>query len=358
MRNITIFLLIIFAASKCPCIDNDKEAEKTKKSDHKQTEKIDKKAPVKDEVNIDLKQPEKDQKIEIKKSLEPVKKLDLDQNILIKKLSEIIFKLENNYSPAKQKLKSIETEKVINAFLKSLKIGVKYSEKGLTKKEKPGKNKKKEKDKKNKKYKGILVADNKILYLRLDSFSPDAFKQLQEDCQNTSRLANKPKGIVIDLRECDSYDNHKEILQALALFCAKNKIPSNIDNKVIKREYNLPMTVLIGEKTSGDGEIFTSSLMEAKQCLAIGEYTAGKPFHWKSEKLQNGGYLLFPEIPDYFKKNALGALKPDIMIKAYPQVEFSKISVDTEDEHKDKCLQRGVDLLISLDALGKKWNKK
>lgn len=202
---------------------------------------------------------------------------------------------------------------------------------------------------------GVMIGSNRILYLRLSRLDAKSFAQLKSDCESAAQLAIKPIGLVIDLRDC-SGDDYKEALQDLALFCPDGKLP---EKPAEKRVFDLPTAVLVGERTFGAAEVFASLLERSRQGLGIGSPTAGQPFPRKAVPLpsSDGLSLSIPQIPEDLRFVDPAPFEPSIEVPAYPQIPYEKLSKTAGAEESDKCLARAVDLLLSLDALKRKWSK-
>jgi C-terminal processing protease CtpA/Prc len=121
----------------------------------------------------------------------------------------------------------------------------------------------------------------------------------------------------------------------------------------IKAVLKLPMMMLVGGRTSGDGEIFASLLKKSGRSLVVGEKTAGMPFARIPVKLQSGGILLVPDIPPGLEWIKTAPIEPGIAANPYPQIEYSKISGEKSSETSDEAVRRVCDLLISIEALHK-----
>lgn len=284
----------------------------------------------------------------------PVKKgLTFDEK-LSAKIINIINLIKNEYpSYGRQLKKSGNEDYLVKEFVDSLGCGIEYI-RSTDKYIKEKVNDNKENGKKADVYRGITIADNKILYLRLDSFSEAAYKKLHEDCVMTSRLKNAPLGIILDLRKCNSYD-FEYLRRSLEIFCSPESLGLTKSDKSIKRIYSIPVGVLIGSQTSGVAEVFAHLLAEAKLGLLIGEFSAGKPFTKKQIRLENSDSILVPEVPEFIISFPVKPIKPAISMSAYPQIEFKKISETIGEEYTDKCLYRAEEILIGLNAVENQW---
>ena len=212
--------------------------------------------------------------------------------------------------------------------------------------------------KKEKIYPAVMIAVNRILYIRMDTFSDAALRQLRDDLRMSAGLAKKPAGLIFDLRLCHCI-NPDNVLKALSLVCPAKKLPETTV-KLDKEIFIIPCAVLIGSKTSGSAEIFAFYLARAGKSLIFGEKSSGVPFAMGKKKLRSGGWLFLPEVPAFCRKNYLDlfSLHPDIPEKPYPVIPYRDISGKTGSEAGDACLQRASDLLISIEALKRRRKEK
>lgn len=209
-------------------------------------------------------------------------------------------------------------------------------------------------------FSGITIFQNKILYLRLDDFSPETFNRLKEDCEAVSRLANRPLGIIFDLRACNGSGSYQEAIDALSLFLPVTDTEALPKKTELKRAFDLPSAILISDKTSGASELFASLMAGSRKAVTIGGKSAGHAFSKKSFTLKDGTCLLVPDIPEALRglKLPLAPIAPSIQISKTTQLPYDEFKALAEmDEIPDKCLVRGIDVLISVDALNLKASK-
>lgn len=265
---------------------------------------------------------------------------------ILRKVNEIIGEVEINYPVAISKYTPADVEKTVKSLVASLNSGIEYI--GVeeaaalldeTHKESPP-------------CPAIIIASQKVLYTRIDEFNPANFAKFLDDCESTARLANKPIGLIIDIRDCQGYD-YENCIKTLSLFCAPEKIPKIENIEIPKRTLNIPVMVLVGTKTKGTAEIFAKLMLENGQCLISGSSTAGCPFFKKKIFLKSGNCLLIPSVPKFLSHIPAAQVIPTINVAAYPQISYEKLSGTAGSEESDRCLQRAIDLLISLDALHK-----
>ncbi len=265
------------------------------------------------------------------------------------RINEILSEIEKNYPVAVAKYTQADEEKTIKSLVTSLNSGIEYLAAGTEVPEEPKKD--------IKALQAIIISSQKILYIRIDAFTPETYSRLKEDCENTARLANKPVGLLLDLRDCQGYD-YENCLRAVSLFCSPDKVPKVEGLEMPKRVLNIPVIVLVGNKTKGSGEIFTRLMSESGQCLISGGSTSGTPFVKTKVSLKSGSILLVPSVPDYFSNIPASQIVPATSVTPYPQIAYDKLSTTAGSEESDKCLMRAIDLLICLEALHKEQKKR
>lgn len=273
---------------------------------------------------------------------------------LIPKLNEIVSQIEKNYPALIERFSDRDETKVIQSVVKAFNSGIEYIKaEDMTpqlKKENP-------EDKKTEPFPAIIVASQKILYIRIDNFNESVVARLTADCESSARLANAPVGVVMDLRDCAGF-NFQAAIQSLGLFCSKKELSANCrDIEFHDRVLNLPVIILIGKKTKGAAEIFAVIMSNSRQCLRLGEDSAGCPFIKKRVALKSGDFLMLPVVPEPLKHVPAIAVSSEIRASAYPQIPYKEISENAGSENSDNCLQRALDLLISLNALHKERKK-
>lgn len=265
------------------------------------------------------------------------------------KINEILSEVEKNYPTAIGRYTPADEEKIVKSVAASLNSGIEYFNAGTAVPE--------ETSREVKALPAIIVSSQKILYVRIDSFTPETFRKLAEDCDNTARLANKPVGLIIDLRDCQGYD-YESCMKSLALFCPPEKVPKMENVELPKRVLNIPVITLVGNKTRGAGEIFTRLMSENGQCLVSGGGTSGSPFMKTKVVLKSGSTLLIPSVPEFLSGIPAAQILPATSVTPYPQIEYEKLSSTAGSEDSDRSLLRAVDLLICLEALHKEQKKR
>jgi hypothetical protein len=199
-------------------------------------------------------------------------------------------------------------------------------------------------------YAAIIVAAQKVLYVRLDDFRKGTVKKARKDIEDAARLVRAPVGIVFDLRN-GAGDEYAGAAQLLRLFHDEAlKADARVDGDEAS-SIHLPAIVLIGRDTIGAAEVFAVLLERSGNALTLGQKTAGRPFARKKVLLRNGDMLLVPDIPPPLRAVAAVPVKPAVAAQAMPQVAYEKLAGTVNGDQEDACLQRAIDLLLSLHAL-------
>ena len=266
---------------------------------------------------------------------------------LILQINEIIKKIQEEYPVLSEKLDTAKEKEILKSIVKSLNGGMRYASAAEMKRQEE--NRQKEVAERNN-YPAIMLALNKILYIRIPSFSIETVKQIKKECDACTKDADPIIGIIIDLRNSQSLNNQSAI-DITALFAsAKNMQKMNIRSS-LKQVLKQPVIILTGEKTRGDAEIFTRFMIKMKRAVSLGEKSAGIPFAKKSVTLSNGDYLLIPQIPEKLKHIPPFPVKPSIKFSPYPQLAYDKLAKTPGSEKDDRCIQRAVELILCLNAL-------
>ncbi len=198
--------------------------------------------------------------------------------------------------------------------------------------------------------KPVIIHEQKILYIRIDGFTERNFVRLKEELVDISRFKNQPVGAILDLRSAAG-ENGLVAGEYASLFFDGEAV--SFTKNSIKAVLKLPMMLLVGGRTSGDGEIFTCLLRRSGRALVVGEKTAGMPFARLPVKLESGGILLVPDIPAGLEWIKSAPIEPGIAVNPYPQIEYLKISGEKSSEMSDEAVRRVCDLLVSIEALHK-----
>ncbi len=201
-------------------------------------------------------------------------------------------------------------------------------------------------------YPGIIVAAQKALYVRLDDFRRDTIRQAREDIAGAARLTRPPVGVVLDLRNARGED-YAGATRLLHLFHGGKADAADGKDASVR----LPAIVLVGRDTAGAAEVFATLIERAGNALTMGQRTAGRPFPRKKVLLRNGDLLLIPDIPPPLRTVAPVPVKPSVAAQAGPQVDYARLAETVDGDQQDACLQRAVDLLLSLHALRQRGAK-
>lgn len=192
-------------------------------------------------------------------------------------------------------------------------------------------------------YPAKLIHSNSIFYARLDALDPAVLKQLQDDVTLSSRLANKPVGTILDLRNATSGD-YSLVDDFLTLFIQKQQ----------KTEYfqTIPVVVLCDTRTAGAPQLFAALTGQSKRGITMGRPCEHGPFPEKTVFFNGKKWL----IPIIGKKDWMSIAPvpfvPAIQTPPCQQIEFKKIGkVDLMRE--DPEIRRACDLIQSLNAIRK-----
>lgn len=330
-KSITFFLGFIFLNAFC-ALHAENSAEITKKNEEVfQTETVNEEQAENGEIKIS---------IEEKKSEE--KKEDDIGTIIGNKVSEIINEIERRVPKIIENRKNFYIEG-IRGFLGQFGPELDYisdeSEIQNRGNQQPVEY-----------HKPIIIASQKILYIRIDGFSEENFKKLKEECIDISKYKNQPIGIIFDIRSGAgenvllSAEYASLFVDSYLLFSTKN---------TFKALFKVPIMIIVSSKTSGAAEVFAQILIKSGKAILAGDKTCGTPFPKYPVKLKSGGALLLPEIPSDLSWIESKPIEPAIAIKTDPQIEYSLISGEKNSEKKDEAIRRLCDLLISLEALHK-----
>ena len=262
---------------------------------------------------------------------------------LILQINEIIQKIQKEYPVLSRELDSAKQKEILKSVVSALNRGMKYVAAGDPEKKvstppnievEPA----------------IMLASNKILYIRVGSFSKDNLVQLKKDCDNCAEFEKQNIGIIIDLRNSQGYD-YNSAIHATALFATEKEMTEHNLKSPLKQVLTQPIIILTGTKTKGASEIFTRVLVEMKRAISLGERTAGVPFKKRKVTLANGDWLLIPQVPETLAEILPIPIKPSIKFTPYPQIKYEILKKTPDAEDGDKCIQRAVELILCLDAL-------
>ena len=271
----------------------------------------------------------------------------LSKFAVVNKLNEILSVFEAK-SPTGLGAMNGETEEaIINETLKKLRRGIVFSRE-KSKEEAPVPEPEY--------YPPVIVSSQKVVYIRIDGFSEKILTMLKDDLQSVFRLKNKPKGVLIDLRNAvpHKYD-YVVTLKTLALF-----IPGKLLPFIDGVEYpellvkNMPIIALIGGKTCGEAEIFLNLMCKMKFCITLGEITAGSPFRMIEFPLKTGGYVRIPEIPKDLSEITPLPIPPSIVddpVHTGKQIGYKDISSQIDTEKTDPALKNALEIILCVEGL-------
>jgi hypothetical protein len=306
-------------------------------------------APVADSKSpIVPKESEKAVAPEAKDAPEKTEKVPAYRKNILSEIEELLVKIEEHDSRQTLSLADKkQREKLLKCFINSFHAGMEYipaSEK-LNEKATP--------EVSDKVFGTIIVDKNQVVYARIDNFADKTLLKLKEDLESISRLARQPLGLIVDARNCrgKAYAN---ALKAASMLVNHKFLPETKAVSLGKRLFELPIIVLVGSKTAGAGEVFTSLISSSPSVIVAGNSTCGRPFEKKVIKLKDGGRLLIPFDPDYLDTISKEKIIPGLKISNGKQADYEDISQNTDKAKEDKCLTRSQDILISVQKLKNK----
>lgn len=191
-------------------------------------------------------------------------------------------------------------------------------------------------------YPPVLLQKGNIIYLRIDCLSNDAVTKLVNDYEKTLTAANPPEGVILDLRNCSSFEIQNADKIESVFF---DSAAMEIQKKIVK---SLPTcAILFGDKTVGTPEVIIWLAEKAKNVITIGTPSAGMPFKPEIIKLKDGSSMLIPQIPGAYKNMPDGPVKP--VIDAPANQATTPIALS-----EDPCVMKASDLLISIKMFNKR----
>jgi hypothetical protein len=191
----------------------------------------------------------------------------------------------------------------------------------------------------------VSLRNGRIIYFRIDYLSDDSVSKLIVNYEKSLSASNAPEGVVLDLRNCRSFEIQNAGRIASAFF---NMPTQNIQKNGVKNQPNC--AILIGETTIGTPEAVTWLAEKSKNVITLGVPSAGMPFKPEMIKLPDNSSLLVPQIPDAYKDMPDGPVKPvidAISIKAVNQQHEQGVFAE------DPCVMKASDMLISLNTFNK-----
>jgi C-terminal processing protease CtpA/Prc len=163
-------------------------------------------------------------------------------------------------------------------------------------------------------YPGVIVAAQKVLYLRLDSFGQKAVDKAREDVESAARLVRPPLGVVLDLRDCAGHDyaGAGALLRLFRRDAPDLALGGEAPALPAAKPVAMPVIVLVGGKTAGAAEVFAGLLERAGNALTMGQRTAGRPFARKQVPLDRGDMLFVPDVPPAMRTVPPTAVEPAV----------------------------------------------
>jgi len=198
--------------------------------------------------------------------------------------------------------------------------------------------------------KALLIASNKVLYARLDSFDEKSVKTLVEDLTSVFRQSRKPVGVILDLRTTDTGEVASAV-SAASLFASYGKLPKVDGARRWRRMVHIPTVVLIGSGTRGPSEVFALLVTTFGKVATMGTNSSGHPFPKKEITLSNGDVLSVPRIPRGLEEIPRAPVTSAIECDEGKIISYKNLRGHIDAYKKDSCLKRAVDLVICLEAI-------
>ncbi len=252
-----------------------------------------------------------------------------------RKIHDILEVLKQKKIVRESGLNENEKNKIVEALLKSIRSDLRYN---------PADSKdyvsECAQSSKSQIFQPVSLRNGKIIYFRIDCLSDDAASKLIADYSKSLSASDAPAGVVLDLRNCRSFEIQNADRIASVFF---NMAAQNVQKNVVKNQPNC--AILIGENTVGTPEVVTWLAEKSKNVITIGSPSAGMPFKPEMIKLPDNSNLLVPQIPDAYKDMPDGPVKP-IIDAVNPSKEPNVFN-------EDPCVMKASDLLISLKTFNK-----
>lgn len=235
-----------------------------------------------------------------------------------------------------QHLNKMPREKLLQTVLSALETGVNLQSQvqpAVTRELKPTPGKRL------KYYPARLINSNSIFYARIDNINPATLERLKSDVEISSRIANKPSGVIIDLRNADR-GNYALCTKYLPFFQTQNKDKTHFQK--------IPMVILTGFRTSGAPELLAALLGKSKSAMILGTKGAGKMFPVKEITFDNKKWFV-PQLDAQWNLSA-DANTPDVEFNPYPQIPYEQIG-KKDLRATDDAIRRACDLLKTITVL-------
>ena len=192
------------------------------------------------------------------------------------------------------------------------------------------------------------MREDGIAYVSLFEFSSDASVKLGDAIQRL--LAQKPKGLILDLRGNPGGWLNEAVLTA-GLFLPRNELvlierfkdgterPYHTDKKPLAPD--IPLVVLVDGGSASASEIVAGALQDHGRAVLIGEKTFGKGSVQLAHELSNGAELRVT-VARWFTPNDRAihgqGLEPDILVE---------ITQEDVEAGRDPQLERAVEYLLT-----------
>ncbi|MBI4652836.1 S41 family peptidase [Candidatus Kuenenbacteria bacterium] len=186
-----------------------------------------------------------------------------------------------------------------------------------------------------------------IAYLKIRQFNENIKSEFREAINKILSQEEKPKGIIIDLRnnpgglldasvDIANYWLPRDIVVVKEKFDGQEKEYKTLDNPILDKFQTI---ILINQGSASASEIFAGALQDYKKATIVGERTFGKGCVQKVEDLR-GGSMLKLTIADWLtplgrRINDKG-IDPDIKIEMTPK--------DYEQD-KDPQMEKAIELI-------------
>jgi carboxyl-terminal processing protease len=195
------------------------------------------------------------------------------------------------------------------------------------------------------------MLDNGIAYVRLAEFNQQAATRLQEALR--SLMANKPKGLVFDLRGNPGGYLHIAVQVASEFLRSGTLVVSEKDYDGKSSEYkaeagglalDVPLVVLVDGGSASAAEIVAAAIQETGRGILVGRTSFGKGSVQTTHTFGDGSALHVTVARWYTPKGKQldgKGLTPEIAVPA---------DQDTSTTGQDAVLQRAAQYLLSLPA--------
>jgi len=248
--------------------------------------------------------------------------------ILINELQDIISKLETDNPKILNNFTVRDKDAILKHFIDSFDAGVKFS------------SEKKEDAPQHavESFKPFTLGKNDILYFRLDNLDKRSIDTFKSELSKYLTNKSKTHGCILDIRNCIGFqmENSAELLSTL---------------RKVKKNHNLPVSVLVGDKTSGSSEIVAKVVDTEKLGITLGVMTAGKPLPQKEVTLESGNKMNVPEVSELLASTEIKPFTPRVKIARNQQVSYEKLYSTMDGEQHDQCLTRAIDVIVSINIM-------